>query len=190
MTTRAIPTIAKAGQAWLANKLAVIAEGPYGPVWLTTPEGQAWTSETVRRASWVDFIDGLNQWSFWFTQTFKPPAAVEQRTGRNLIGKTAALRMGESLRGHVERTIGFRLGVFVVAEPHQTGAYHLHGLVGNGSIREDGLELAEETWRDQAGGYGLARVEKLTGDNALMYVSKYLTKQPPERVDWRYYGLN
>jgi hypothetical protein len=75
---------------------------------------------------------------------------------------------------------------FLVAEPHQSGELHIHGLAsGPGPAWRPGIALPWDIWGGLFKRFGRAKVEACNSQGAVsMYCAKYLLKQQSRVCDY------
>jgi hypothetical protein len=122
------------------------------------------------RQEYAEWLKGY-YWDYFLTSTFRSPR-VEPYYALN--------HCWQELRKHnVFRS-------FLVAEPHQTGDLHIHGLVaGRGGSWKPEIELPWDIWKGLFKRFGRAKVEACNNHEAVsMYCAKYLLKQQSRVCDY------
>ena len=119
------------------------------------------------RQAWIDFLSRWS-WQIFYTQTF------EDQPKYALLALDRARKVFETLKIRYKME---RVFVFVCAEQHRNGTYHVHGLaLGKPNI----LELPGSLrflWLYGREAYGICRYESLRKIGGVVgYVGKYLTK--------------
>jgi hypothetical protein len=112
---------------------------------------------------WAEFLQEQG-YDCFFTVTFRDPAhSPEAAIWR---AKTFLIRYFE---GRCER-----VKAFIVAEPHELGFYHVHGLLDS----HGSFELRRSLWSHCFNRHGRCRFEPFESSEAVaVYVMKYCVKQ-------------
>jgi hypothetical protein len=142
--------------------------------WFDSEGGLAYLKRIKLQEAWIGF---LKRWDFdsWFTVTFADPT------------KWSMLAVDRTIR--VLRLVTKRLNLsglesFVVAEPHQNGSYHAHGMLALHALNEEmAKKMLSVFWKISFDIYGFNRFQLMrNGDAVRTYVTKYITKSP---TDWQ-----
>lgn len=74
---------------------------------------------------------------------------------------------------------------FLVAEPHQSGDLHIHGIIAGGLPKQEPIALPWDIWHGLFDRFGRAKVEAPNKHQCVtMYCSKYLLKQQHRACDY------
>ncbi len=122
------------------------------------------------RGQYAEFLQGYN-WDYFLTSTFrrqrKEPYYALQSVWHRLQNYNVAR-------------------AFLVAEPHQTGDLHIHGLAaGAGPGWRPEMALPWDIWQGLFKRFGRAKVEACNTQEAVTgYCAKYLLKQQSRACDY------
>lgn len=127
------------------------------------------------KCQWMRFLEPLGGDTF-FTITF------DDRKGGFARGANQACNRGVQLLGGVARKWGRPIPGFVVAEQHENGSYHVHGLLRLGGRSEEELgHMRSMLWRAAFDTYGRSEFRAIGDVEGVRgYVSKYLLKEVAE----------
>lgn len=123
------------------------------------------------RQAYAEFLQGYN-WDYFLTSTFRRPRQEPYYALQSVWHEM-------NCNSGVARA-------FLVAEPHQSGDLHVHGLVAGpgGSWRPD-ISLPWDIWSGLFKRFGRAKVEAANSQGAVsMYCAKYLLKQQSRVCDF------
>jgi len=122
------------------------------------------------RQDYAEWLKGYN-WDYFLTSTFRQPRKDPYY----------ALRIVwyELKRYFVARA-------FLVAEPHQSGDLHVHGIIaGRGPGWQPEMALPWDIWQGLFNRFGRAKVELCSSQQAAAaYCAKYLLKQQSRLSDY------
>lgn len=124
----------------------------------------------IIRQGYAEWLQGYN-WDYFMTSTFRSP---------RIEPYYALKHVWSELRNHnVSRA-------FLVAEPHQSGDLHIHGLAaGRGPGWRPEMALPWEIWSGLFKRFGRAKVEACNNQEAVTgYCAKYLLKQQSRVCDY------
>lgn len=127
----------------------------------------SWEQREALLAGWSEFL-GRFGFDCFATLTFKVPAATGQ----------TALRRGIKFLRTFYKPLKRKPFAFLCAEPHQSGSYHVHGLIRLESLDEQhGYLMRQGMWEQAHKQYGRARFEPVYSADAVeRYIAKYLVK--------------
>ena len=122
------------------------------------------------RQQYADFLQGYN-WDYFLTSTFRRPRKEPYYALQSVW--------------HVLQS-DFVARAFLVAEPHQSGDLHIHGLAaGSGPGWRPEMALPWDIWTSLFKRFGRARVEACNTQEAVTgYCAKYLLKQQSRVCDY------
>jgi len=122
------------------------------------------------RQDYAEWLQGYN-WDYFLTSTFRLPRVEPYYALRSV--------WHELRRYNVARS-------FLVAEPHQSGDLHVHGLAaGAGPGWRPELSLPWDIWSGLFKRFGRAKVEACNSQEAVTgYCAKYLLKQQSRVCDY------
>jgi len=122
------------------------------------------------RMAYAEWLQGYN-WDYFLTSTFRRP-------------RKEPYYALQSVWHELEKYHGDR--AFLVAEPHQSGDLHVHGLVaGPGPGWVPGISLPWDIYEGLFKRFGRARVESANSQGAVSsYCAKYLLKQQSRVCDY------
>ena len=125
------------------------------------------------RKAYAEWLQGYH-WDYFLTSTFRSPRIEPYYA---LKGVWNELRKSNVFRG------------FLVAEPHQSGDLHIHGLVaGRGGSWQPVIDLPLDIYAGLFKRFGRAKVEAVNSRELVSsYCAKYLLKQQSRVCD--YYEL-
>ena len=125
--------------------------------------------ELIRR-QYAEWLQGYN-WDYFLTSTFKKPRKEPYYALQSVW--------------HVLQN-DFVARAFLVAEPHQSGELHIHGLAaGRGPGWRPEMALPWDIWTSLFKRFGRARVEACNTQEAVTgYCAKYLLKQQSRVCDY------
>ena len=136
-------------------------------------ERQRREQQAAAREQMGPWVARLRPWHVFFTATYAP----KKRGGAGAfarVSQSKALADGRRLIGFTRRLRGRRCEGVLVAEPHQDGSYHLHGLLEAPGVSN--AELDAMTWYWQ-GHHGFCRFERpRSQEDAADYCGKYVCK--------------
>lgn len=126
------------------------------------------------RAEMGPWVQRLRPWDVFFTATYSP----KKRGGAGTyarVSQSKALADGRRLIGFARRLRGRRCEGVLVAEPHQDGSYHLHGLLEAPGVTNAELEAMAFYW---SGSHGkVCRFDRpRSQEDAAAYCAKYVCK--------------
>lgn len=128
------------------------------------------TRTNLQREQYTEWLQGY-RWDYFLTSTFRSPRREPYY---------ALKAVSSELQNHnVARA-------FLVAEPHQSGDLHIHGIVA-GSIRngKNLMDTPEGIWQGLFKRFGRAKVEPCSSHEAVTgYCSKYILKQQSRCCDY------
>ena len=120
------------------------------------------------------WVARLRPWHVFLTGTYAP----KKRGGAGSYARVSAskaLADGRRLIGFARRLRGRRCEGVLVAEPHQDGSYHLHGLLEAPGVSDAELGAMGFYWH---GKHGFARFDRpRSQEDAADYCGKYCTKE-------------
>ena len=153
----------------------MIAKVP--PEWWTSAEGYAFLRKQASKKSWAEMLLQMG-FDAWFTLTFRDPAS----------SAILALDRTTRLMKKAHKAIGIDCNAFVVAEQHQNGTYHAHGLLRIGALtKEFEQEFLRHFWQVAFEAYGRNSFTRIVNQDAVtLYVAKYVTK---DMADHRFIGF-
>lgn len=125
--------------------------------------------ETIRQ-QYAEFLQGYN-WDYFLTSTFRKPRKEPYYALQSVWHK---LREYDVARA------------FLVAEPHQSGELHIHGLAsGFGPGWLPDIALPWDIWSGLFKRFGRSTVEACNSQEAVTgYCAKYLLKQQSRVCDY------
>ena len=132
-------------------------------------------SEQIKRGQqirndYADFLQGYH-WDYFLTSTFRRPR------------KEPYYALQSVWHGLEQHNVA---RAFLVAEPHQSGDMHIHGLIaGGGPGWYPEIQLPWDIWTSLHKRFGRARVEACNTQEAVTgYCAKYLLKQQSRVCDY------
>ena len=128
------------------------------------------TRTNLVREQYAEWLQGYH-WDYFLTSTFKRPRKEPYYSIHGVWGQLQ--------KHNVARA-------FLVAEPHQSGDLHIHGLAaGMGGGWRPEIELPWDIWDGLHKRFGRAKVESCNSHEAVtMYCAKYLLKQQSRVCDY------
>ncbi len=122
------------------------------------------------REQYAEWLQGYN-WDYFLTSTFRKPRKEPYYALQSVW--------------HVLQS-DFVARAFLVAEPHQSGDLHIHGLAaGSGAGWRPELALPWDIWTSLFKRFGRAKVEACNTQEAVTgYCAKYLLKQQSRVCDY------
>lgn len=126
------------------------------------------------RQEYAEFIQGYN-WDYFLTSTFRSPRKEPYYALKHVYNELS--------RGNVKRA-------FLVAEPHESGDLHIHGIVAGAGAFEGAklkpeIELPWQLWGRLFKRFGRAKVEACNTRQAVaLYCAKYVLKQQSRSSDY------
>ena len=129
----------------------------------------SWRGDTIR-SEYAEWLKSYN-WDYFLTSTFRQPRKEPYY---------ALQSVWHELQDH------FVARAFLVAEPHQSGDLHIHGLAaGIGAGWRPELALPWDIWQGLFKRFGRAKVEACNTQEAVTgYCAKYLLKQQSRCCDY------
>jgi hypothetical protein len=119
--------------------------------------------DEAARAGWVKFL-AARRYDCFFTMTFQSAARSSD----------AALHRAEMFLTRYFSGRREKVSAFIVAEPHQLGHYHIHGLLDS----HGSFQLRRALWAAGKNRHGRCRFEPLRNGEAVQaYVTKYCLKE-------------
>lgn len=157
------------------------------------------------REAYADWLYGYN-WDYFFTATFRvgnksvPSSDVTVYDASTMQVKriepieAKGSRIGGHARRHPDAAINDvwdelawqgAKRAFIVAEPHQSGDLHTHGIMAGGLPQQRPINLPWDIWQGLFNRFGRAKVESpRQGEAVSMYCAKYLLKQQHRACDY------
>lgn len=125
---------------------------------------------TAIRSEYAEWLKSYN-WDYFLTSTFRRPRQEPYYALQSV--------WHELQKSFVARA-------FLVAEPHQSGELHIHGLTaGTGPGWKPEIALPWEIWSALFKRFGRAKVEAANSQEAVTgYCAKYLLKQQSRVCDY------
>lgn len=118
---------------------------------------------TPLQDGWVKFLEPMG-FDCFFTITYRLPAR----------SWTSAIWRAKKFLIRYYSGRGERARAFIVAEPHELGHYHVHGLLDT----HGSFELRRHLWAACKNRHGICRFEPLDDKEAVrIYVTKYCLKE-------------
>lgn len=136
--------------------------------WWSSDEGAVFLRQEKLIDAWVELL-GRFEYDCFFTLTFRNPAT----------SSILAIDRASRLLTKFFKSIHHPLRSFVVAEQHQSGLYHVHGLLHLGALSSLHAEqILTALWKAGFDRFGRCSFELVQDPSRVRsYVSKYLIKK-------------
>ena len=151
---------------------------------------ESWSDRRALAAAARDatgpFIAGLCEWDYFATATYDPRKVRGSR--ETILGVEVAPKVSpwksrrdsERYLTNVERALRRPVAGVFVCEPHKSGVYHVHGLLGLGGASDEDFRVLQRSWY---GPHGHIRLERPRSKaDVAEYCGKYLAKDFGELV--------
>lgn len=128
------------------------------------------TRTNTQREQYAEWLKGYH-WDYFLTSTFRSPRKEPYYALRAVSGELQKYNVTRS---------------FLVAEPHQSGDLHIHGIVaGRPPGWHPEIALPWDIWNGLHKRFGRAKVEACNSHEAVTaYCSKYILKQQSRVCDF------
>lgn len=135
-----------------------------------------WQQRQDLKESWAKFLERF-EFDCFFTLTYRAPAT----------SAILSIDRASRLLGKFYDSLKIPLQSFIVAEQHESGTYHAHGLLRLGTLnKENQVLLCRALWKAGWQKYGRCSFELIrSSEDVRAYVGKYLTKRV---ADHRFVG--